>query len=136
MESVLGFLQRQVMRTPAEKPCAPKEEGAGEFNNSKIDPTPLAITEVRKISSDSVLIKWERPTNNHIKGYEIEVDSKLKAKIHSSSRDATVLNGILMDTKVMVSIYAISLTGTRCQPPATIIYHPRPSSPEEKACRT
>lgn len=66
------------MRTPAEKPCAPKDEctcvnspDSGEFDGGAVDPSPLAITVMRKISPDSILLKWEKPASSHIKGYEV-----------------------------------------------------------------
>lgn len=76
MESVFGFLQRQVMRTPAEKPCS-SQPGAGAgmdmclCDPRPIDPAPLAVREVRRIVPDGLLIKWEQPISTCIKGYEV-----------------------------------------------------------------
>lgn len=133
---------RQVMRTPAEKPCAPKEGcqciSTGELvvgPSGTVDPSPLAITEVRKIANDSLLVKWERPNSSQIKGYEVEVNGEVKSRVHSATRTAAVLNGLPMDIKMTLTVYAVSVTGTRCHPPAKAVYQPRPATPTSQACR-
>lgn len=136
-------VQRQVMRMPAEKPCASTGNTKATVDPSTapsppiigdivpcccdpapgtVDPSPLAITEIRRIAPDSILVKWDRPASKHVKGYEVEINGTIKSRVYSSGRTVAVLHGLQLDAVVQVSVYAVSVTGVRCQPPATSMY--------------
>lgn len=76
MESVFGFLQRQVMRTPAEKPCAVQPQTALQLDTGCVcneQTQPLTITEIRRVVPDGLLVKWDQPGSGMVKGYEVSV---------------------------------------------------------------
>lgn len=75
MDSVFGFLQRQVLRTPAEKPGAlepmPVETMAPRQAHPAPTTPPLTISEVRRLAPAGLLVKWEPTAAQPFKGYEV-----------------------------------------------------------------
>lgn len=86
-----------------------------------VDPYPMQVTLVRRISPDSLLVKWKAPDSIAVTGYEIFVDDAFKTRVHSACRTSSVLDTLELRKNVTICIYAITDNG-KCIPPATAVY--------------
>lgn len=86
-----------------------------------ISSAPMEVTDIRRISPDSLLIKWKAPTSEYVIGYEILVDGVIRSRVRSPDRTSAVLHTLNIKDDVNIMIYAITAIG-RCQPPAIAIY--------------
>ncbi|KAB0792693.1 hypothetical protein PPYR_14652 [Photinus pyralis] len=90
--------------------------------NAPSPPTsdPVEITEVKKVSSDGLLIKWTPPSCQEVTGYEVVVDGKLKSKVRSAFRTSAIIYS-LASGSLNLKVYATTSEG-RCEPPANTMY--------------
>ncbi|KAF2883500.1 hypothetical protein ILUMI_22673 [Ignelater luminosus] len=86
-----------------------------------ISSLPMEVTDIRRISPDSLLIKWVPPKSKYVVGYEILVDGVIKSRVRSPDRTSAVLHMLNIKDAVNIMIYAITAL-SRCQPPAIAIY--------------
>ncbi|KAK5640383.1 hypothetical protein RI129_011194 [Pyrocoelia pectoralis] len=88
--------------------------------NASPNSSSIEITEVRKVSSDGLLIKWLPSTRKDVTGYEILIDGKTKSKVRNAVRTSAIIYSVAIGT-LNLSVYAITPRG-RCQPPANAMY--------------
>ncbi|XP_044733377.1 uncharacterized protein LOC123295981 [Chrysoperla carnea] len=81
--------------------------------------TQFRIFETRKLTEDSLLIKWTPANLPCLTGYEVEVNGSLSHRVRNKDRCVAVLFNICYDKPVNISVFAMSREN-RNHPPAII----------------
>ncbi|KAK9885763.1 hypothetical protein WA026_013634 [Henosepilachna vigintioctopunctata] len=96
-------------------------EDIGRYRRN-LDASGLEIIDIRRVTLDSVLIKWRSPCNlSGITGYQIFVNDELKYKVLSPNRTSAVLDTLELSRSIEIMLFAMSTSG-RCEPPALATY--------------
>lgn len=79
------------------------------------------IIDIRRITQDSIIIKWKPPKSNLLTGYDIFVNGVHKSKVMSGGRTSAMIHSLDLSSTIQITIYAVTRCG-RCEPPAIAIY--------------
>nr|XP_023015414.1 uncharacterized protein LOC111504927 isoform X1 [Leptinotarsa decemlineata] len=90
-----------------------------------VDLSGFEIVDIRRITKDSIIIKWKPPRGNSITGYDIFINGVNKSKVMSGGRTSAMIHSLDLTSTIQVTIYAVTKCG-RCEPPAIAIYEIRP----------
>lgn len=87
----------------------------------KIDLAGFEVIDIRRITDDSLIVKWNCPANDLLQGYDIYVNGTLSTKVMSGTRTSTMIHSLDLSKSVQITIYAVTKCG-RVEPPAIAIY--------------
>ncbi|XP_057671893.1 uncharacterized protein LOC130903682 [Diorhabda carinulata] len=113
--------QTQIDHLFKDKKGVPCKCGRIHKDNKHVCLNGFRIINIKRITSDSLVIEWKSPRSKAVCGYEIEINGKYKSRIMSGWRTCAMIHSVEMTAPLHVSIYAITSCG-RCQPPAKAIY--------------
>lgn len=88
---------------------------------SNVDLSGFEVVDIRRITQDSIIIKWKPPQSNLINGYDIFVNGVNKSKVMSGGRTSAMVHSLDLSSTIQITIYAVTKCG-RCEPPAIAIY--------------
>ncbi|XP_060535301.1 uncharacterized protein LOC132707454 [Cylas formicarius] len=91
----------------------------------KVDLTKFEVVDVKRITGDSLIIKWVAPGDKTITGYDIYINGTLLSKVMSGARTSAMVHSLDLSKNVHISIYAVTKCG-RCDRPAIAIYKIKP----------
>lgn len=87
----------------------------------KLDLTGFEVIDIRRITDDSIIVKWNAPNNDQVQGYDIFVNGSLATKVMSGTRTSAMMHSLDLTKSVQITIYAVTKCG-RVEPPAIAIY--------------
>lgn len=90
-------------------------------DSSSVSLSGFEVVDIRRITQDSIIIKWKPPQSNLINGYDIFVNGVNKSKVMSGSRTSAMVHSLDLSSTIQITIYAVTKCG-RCEPPAIAIY--------------
>ncbi|XP_045462172.1 uncharacterized protein LOC123672202 [Harmonia axyridis] len=86
------------------------------------DVSGMEILDIRRVTIDSILIKWRGPSNlNGVTGYQIFVNDELKYRVLSPNRTNAVIDSLDLSSSLEIMLFAMCYAG-RCEPPALATY--------------
>lgn len=71
----------------------------------------FAITSVRCIGENTLLVKWSYTSKQPVQGFEIFINNDLKMKIHSGVRNSAVIDFVQPKSTLFICICAMTETG-------------------------
>ncbi|XP_076273051.1 uncharacterized protein LOC143204352 isoform X2 [Rhynchophorus ferrugineus] len=86
-----------------------------------LDPTGFEVIDIRRITEDSLIVKWTKPKFDQIIGYDLFVNGTLASKVMSSVRTSAMMHSLDLSKTVQITVYAVTKCG-RIEPPAIAIY--------------
>ncbi|CAG9859511.1 unnamed protein product [Phyllotreta striolata] len=87
-----------------------------------VDLKEFEITDISKVTDDSVIIKWNRPKSDLVTGYDIFINGVNKSKVMSGGRTTAMIHSIDLSKNIQVSIHVVTKCGI-CEPPAVAVYY-------------
>lgn len=87
----------------------------------KLDLTGFEVIDIRRITDDSLIVKWNAPKTEQVIGYDIFVNGSVATKVMSGARTSAMMHSLDLSKSVQITIYAITKCG-RVEPPAIAIY--------------
>ncbi|KAL1516635.1 hypothetical protein ABEB36_000520 [Hypothenemus hampei] len=87
----------------------------------KLDLAGFEVVDIRRITDDSLIVKWNAPNNDQVQGYDIYVNGTVATKVMSGSRTSAMMHSLDLSKSVQITIYAVTKCG-RVEPPAIAIY--------------
>lgn len=110
---------------PKSRPKSSKSCKCGKIHkdreSTRINLAGFEIIDIRRITPDSIIIKWKSPKSNQVTGYDIFVNGVHKSKVMSGGRTSAMIHSLDLSTTIQITIYAVTKCG-RCEPPAIAIY--------------
>lgn len=100
--------------------CMCGTPGASKACDCQNDKTPVAVTDIRRIGVNSILVKWTCPIRGDLVGFEIFINGALKSRIFSPRRRTVVIDTIDLTIDLEIKLFAVGLSGT--YPPAVAFY--------------
>ncbi|VEN34463.1 unnamed protein product [Callosobruchus maculatus] len=92
-----------------------------EKDSNQVDLSGFEVIDIRRITNDSIIIKWKPPKTNLVTGYDIFVNGVNKSKVMSGGRTSAMVHSLDLSSTIQITIYAVTKCG-RCEPPAIAIY--------------
>lgn len=99
--------------------CEPSHYSKG----PKINLSPMDFEDMRRLEDNTILVKWKRPANQSVIGYELMVNNKLMYRVRNATRTSAILYGLNIEDCLKFTLYALSNEG-RCNPPVAAIFQP------------
>lgn len=93
---------------------------------TRVDLSGFDIIDIRRITHDSIIVKWKPPKSNLICGYDIFVNGVYKSKVMSGGRTSAMIHSLDLSATIEITIYAVTKCG-RCENPAIAIYEIKPN---------
>lgn len=89
----------------------------------KMNLSPMEFEDMRRLEDDAILVKWKRPANQSVIGYELTVNGKLMYRVRNAARTSAILYGLRIDDCLKFNLYALSNEG-RCSPSVAATFQP------------
>ncbi|XP_050300880.1 uncharacterized protein LOC126739300 isoform X2 [Anthonomus grandis grandis] len=86
-----------------------------------IDLVGFEVIDIRRITEDSLIVKWNVPKNQDVQGYDIFVNGSVASKVMSGTRTSAMIHSLDLSKSIQITIYAVTKCG-RIEPPAIAIY--------------
>ncbi|XP_030751499.1 uncharacterized protein LOC115879012 isoform X3 [Sitophilus oryzae] len=86
-----------------------------------LDPISFEVLDIRRITEDSLIVKWTKPSSDRVTGYDLFVNGTLSSKVMSAVRTSAMMHSLDLSKTVQITVYAVSRCG-RIEPPAIAIY--------------
>lgn len=90
-------------------------------DTQRVNLSGFEIIDIRRITQDSIIIKWKSPKSNLVTGYDIFVNGVHKSKVMSGGRTSAMIHSLDLSSTIQITIYCVTKCG-RCEPPAIAIY--------------
>ncbi|CAH1132886.1 unnamed protein product [Ceutorhynchus assimilis] len=87
----------------------------------KLDLTGFEVVDIRRITDDSLIVKWNAPKNQKVQGYDIFVNGTIASKVMSGTRTSAMMHSLDLAKSVQITIYPVTRCG-RVDQPAIAIY--------------
>lgn len=89
-----------------------------------------SLTVLRRVAPDSLLLGWTVPSGCKLSGFEIFVNGQLAQKVRSPSRNKALLQSLDLNSRLVVTMYALTPQGRMSEPAYLVL--PGPEDKEEE----